>query len=85
MLIHTVAPGETLASIAAAYNLTASYLDFLPYTKTQLYLPYIGIVDVSTDDIMDKSMAIKYHVDILTGGCIAYIIIGGIICLIFNI
>lgn len=58
-------------------SLTASYLDFLPYTKTQLYLPYIGIVDVSTDDIMDKTMSIKYHVDILTGGCIAYIIVGG--------
>lgn len=58
-------------------SLTASYLDFLPYTKTQLYLPYIGIVDVSTDDIMDKTISIKYHVDILTGGCIAYIIIGG--------
>lgn len=56
-------------------SLTASYLDFLPYTKTQLYLPYIGIVDVSTDDIMDKTVSIKYHVDILTGGCIAYIFV----------
>ena len=27
MLIHTVAPGETLTSIAADYNLTASYLE----------------------------------------------------------
>lgn len=58
-------------------SLTASYLDFLPYTKTQLYLPYIGCVDISTDDIMNKTMQITYHVDILTGGCIAYIIVGG--------
>lgn len=57
-------------------SLTASYLDFLPYTKTQLYLPYIGCVDISTDDIMDKTVQVTYHVDILTGGCIAYIIIG---------
>lgn len=55
-----------------------AYLDYAPYTKiTSLYLPYIGVVSVDVDEIMGKALRIVYHVDILSGQCIAYIIING--------
>lgn len=55
-----------------------SYLDYSPYTKTtSLYLPYIGVVSVDIDLIMAKSLQVVYHVDILTGICIAYIVVDG--------
>lgn len=55
-----------------------SYLDYSPYTKTtSLYLPYIGVVSVDIDLIMAKALQIVYHVDILTGICIAYIVVDG--------
>ena len=50
-----------------------AYLDYAPYTKVNLYLPYIGIVPLSTDDVMHRAISIKYKVDILTGACMAQI------------
>ena len=52
---------------------TGSYLDFEPYTKSQIFLPYIGIQDLSVDDIMGKTINVTYNIDILTGACIAFI------------
>ena len=50
-----------------------AYLDYEPYTKAELYLPYIGIHAISIDDIMKKTVTIKYHIDILSGACVAYV------------
>lgn len=54
-----------------------AYLDYEPYTKAELYLPYIGTHAISIDDIMGRSVTIKYHVDILSGACVAYVKCGG--------
>lgn len=50
-----------------------SALDYSPYTKVQLFLPYIGFVQLDTDDVMGRTLTIQYKVDILTGACIAQI------------
>lgn len=50
-----------------------AYLDYAPYTKAQIYLPYIGMRELDIDDVMDKTLHVVYHVDILSGACIAYI------------
>ena len=54
-----------------------SYLDYDPYTKAEIYLPYIGTHALSVDDIMGKSVHVVYHVDILSGACAAYVKCGG--------
>lgn len=54
-----------------------AYLDYDPYTKAEIYLPYIGIHPLSTDDIMNKDVHVVYHVDILSGSCCAHIKCGG--------
>lgn len=50
-----------------------AYLDYAPYTKVNLYLPYIGVVPLNTDDVMHRTISIKYKVDILTGACMAQV------------
>lgn len=50
-----------------------AYLDYSPYTKAELYLPYCGIHPIDIDDIMGKTVNVVYHVDILTGACVAYV------------
>lgn len=54
-----------------------AYLDYDPFTKAEIYLPYIGVRPISVDDIMNKTVTIKYHVDILSGSCTAYVKCGG--------
>ena len=54
-----------------------SYLDYSPYTKMSLYLPYIGIIPLDIDDVMNASISIKYHVDVLSGACVAYVLCNG--------
>lgn len=50
-----------------------AYLDYSPYTKIELYLPFIGTVPINADDFMGKTMTIKYNVDLLTGSCVAFV------------
>lgn len=54
-----------------------AYLDYDPYTKAEIYLPYIGTHPIAVDDIMGKSVHVVYHVDVLSGACIAYVQCGG--------
>lgn len=48
-------------------------VDYAPYTKVYCYLPFVGIVPIKTDDVMGKTVNIKYGVDVLTGTCLATI------------
>lgn len=50
-------------------------LDYDPYTRITLYLPYVGFVDLDTDEVMGKNVTVKYNVDIVTGCCLALIIV----------
>ena len=51
-----------------------NYLDYAPYTKVYCYLPFIGIVELNTDDIIGHGVQILYKVDSYNGSCIAMII-----------
>lgn len=50
-----------------------SYLDYEPYTEFSIYLPFIGIKPLKADDIMGKTISLMYNIDILSGGCVAYL------------
>lgn len=50
-----------------------AYLDYAPYTKLQLFLPYIGFVDIAPDDVVGYSISVEYTVDLLSGTCIALV------------
>lgn len=67
-------------------NRWGSYLDYSPYTKLEIYLPYLGIHSLDIDEIMsparmDGSMperqgtvlSLVYRLDILTGIIVAMI------------
>ena len=50
-----------------------NYLDYSPYSRAYIYLPFIGIMDLDVDDIVGHSVNVLYHVDSYTGSCIAQI------------
>lgn len=61
-----------------------SYLDFEPYTKMSLFVPYSGVHAVSADDIIGKVVGLKYHIDILTGSLVAFLTCGNSVLYEFN-
>lgn len=61
-----------------------SYLDYAPYTKAEIYLPYVGAHAISVDDIMASSVQVVYHVDILSGACVAFVKCGNSVLYSFN-
>lgn len=61
-------------------NLEETYgsaLDYNPYTKVSCFLPYIGFVDLDTDEVMGKTLNVVYRIDVVTGVCVAMIKVNG--------
>ena len=68
-----------------------SYLDFSPYTRFKIYLPGVGLMDLSADDIMcptdpdtgtlnpieESTISIKYTLDLMTGLLVAFVFVNG--------
>lgn len=54
-------------------NFYNSCFDFDPYTKIKIWLPYIGYRDLLADEVMGNTLHVKYHVDVMSGDCVAFI------------
>lgn len=50
-----------------------SALDYNPYTKCYIYLPYCGTFPLNVDEIMGHEISLKYYCDSLSGDCVAVI------------
>lgn len=55
-----------------------NFLDYAPFTKVEMYLPYIGFVNLDTNEVMGKSLSIKYAVDYMTGMGTAFVTADGV-------
>lgn len=53
----------------------ANCMDYNPYTKISIYLPFCGFYELDTDDVMGKTLQVKYRVDIMSGSCLATILV----------
>lgn len=45
--------------------------DYPPYTEVSIYLPFIGVRQLDPSDVIRSTISVKYHVDVLTGACLA--------------
>jgi hypothetical protein len=45
--------------------------DYPPFTEVSMFLPFIGFVRLDTNDVTRGSINVKYHIDVLTGACLA--------------
>lgn len=52
-----------------------SALDQSPYTKVSCFLPYIGVVQLDTDEVIGNTLSIRYRIDIVAGTCVAKILV----------
>lgn len=56
-----------------------SFLDYEPYSKTSLVIPYCGTVQLDHSIYMDTHVSVFLNVDIYTGACTAYIKSNGLV------
>lgn len=47
--------------------------DYSPFTRISIYLPFIGFQELSVADVMRSTIHVVYHVDVITGTCLAEI------------
>lgn len=84
IIVGNMSTGVTANAVSAQYleidcgsvnvnEYWGAYLDYSPYTKIYIYLPYVGIHPLDIDDVMSKTILVKYHVDILSGACVCYV------------
>ena len=50
-----------------------AYLDYDPYTRLEIYLPYCGTYPLKIDDFMPGKISVLYKADLMTGACVAMI------------
>lgn len=56
-----------------------SFLDYEPYSKTSIVIPYCGTVQLDHSIYMDTHVSVHLTVDIYTGACTAYIKSNGLV------
>ena len=79
--LGTDTTGNKLAKQFKTYNfgklnvseMWNSYLDY-DSTSFELYLPFIGSVDIPIAEVMNGSIEVEYTVDFLTGMCVANVL-----------
>ena len=52
-----------------------SSLDYNPYTKISLVLPFARTVSLNVDDVMNGEIRVKYIVDILSGDFVVFVLV----------
>lgn len=55
------------------YKFYGSAFDYSPYSQIQIFLPYIGLKELNIDEVMGKTIGVKYHIDLFTGNCVAFV------------
>lgn len=77
------AAGYPLAMQQARYNFEGipifpkfgnCFLDYAPYTKMQLYVPFCGTIDIDAADFMGRTLSVEMVIDFITGTVTAYVL-----------
>ena len=48
-------------------------LDYAPYTQAEIFLPFVGFRSLKIEDVMSKTITVKYNLDILSGAGVAFV------------
>lgn len=52
-----------------------NFLDLAPFTTIKIYLPYCGLFQLDPADILNCKLSVKYYVDLVTGQCMAKLLL----------
>lgn len=67
--------------VSGYYN---NFLDYAPYTKITIFIPFIGFKELDTSLFMGKTLKVEYIIDLITGACKALLFANDIYCQSFD-
>lgn len=50
-----------------------TFLDYAPYSKFSIFLPYVGTKTLDANDVVGHTISVKYRGDCVTGGLVCYL------------
>lgn len=50
------------------------FLDYSPYTRLELYIPFCGTTELDPSDFINRNLSVRMYIDFTTGTCTAYIL-----------
>lgn len=53
------------------------FFDYQPYSSLQLHLPYIGFVPLKMNEVIGKTLRVKYYVNVVSGDFTAHVMTDG--------
>lgn len=59
--------------VPATHN---NFVDYSPYTQLEMYIPYVGFIQLDPNDCMGRQLNLKYSINLVTGGAIATVYVG---------
>ena len=54
-----------------------NFLDYPPYTRVTAHLPFVGVHSLDVNNVIGKTLTLKYIFDFMTGCCVAEIDVNG--------
>ena len=66
-----------LGGVLVPYGFDNTFLDYEPYSKCSIYLPFIGIRPLDMDEVVGQSVNVTYQFDNVSGACIAFVTVNG--------
>lgn len=66
-----------LGSVYIPQGFGDCFLDYSPWSRVSLFLPFIGVKHLNADDVIQKTIGITYHFDNISGACTAYVTSNG--------
>ena len=66
-----------LGGVHVDYGFGNTFLDYEPWSKCSIYLPYIGIRQLDMDEVVGSTVEVTYQFDNVSGACVAFVTING--------
>ena len=72
---YTIEPFQEwkLGGLVVPYGFDNTFLDYEPYTRVSIYLPFIGIRALDSDEVVGHNVSVTYQFDNISGACIAFV------------
>lgn len=70
---HLLSKVITVAKFVIGDDASATFLDYEPYTKYEIYLPFKGWITLSASQILGHTLLVSYTVNFIDGSAMVYV------------